>query len=81
MVDIVRGEPLPDWAVLRNSGRPGAYPLRDMDVGDRFVVLPEEQTCTYRSFLVYLSNKGTKIGKKFKTRHRADGAFEAVRVA
>ena len=76
MYTIVKGIPLPGPSV----GRPAAYPLKDMDVGDSFLIpLTEGKKPSYVQSSVSHAAKGLE-GKTFVTR-TAEGGIRVWRTA
>lgn len=76
---------IPEWVQekrCKGVGRNERYPFSKIKVGETFVILKEEQTCSFKSFRVMAHTRATKLGRKFFVRLRPDdGAFEVWREA
>lgn len=66
---------LPGWV----RGRLGPK-FEALSVGEVFAVPVDEQTCSWASFKVLVSNHNRRLSpKRFQSRKRPDGAFEVCR--
>ncbi len=73
MTSLVR----PDWVRSQVKAK-----FEAMEVGEIWAIPVDEQTATWASFKVYVSNHNAKLApKRFQSRKCPDGTFEVYRSA